>query len=67
MRRLMTMVATDRMDLTPLVTHRFALDDLRDAYDLFSHQRDGVMKVAIYPAGVPAAATSRWEAVDATC
>jgi 2-desacetyl-2-hydroxyethyl bacteriochlorophyllide A dehydrogenase len=67
MRRLMTMVATTRMDLTPLVTHHFALDDLRDAYDLFSHQRDGVMKVAIYPAGVPAAATSRWEAVDATC
>jgi threonine dehydrogenase-like Zn-dependent dehydrogenase len=41
MRRLMTMVAMDRMDLTPLVTHRFALDDLRDAHDLFSHQRDG--------------------------
>ena len=49
MRRLMTMVAHHRVDLTPLVTHRFALDDLLDAYDLFSHQRDGVMKVAILP------------------
>jgi alcohol dehydrogenase len=49
MRRLMAMVERDRMDLTPLITHRFALDDLRDAYEVFSHQRDGVMKVAIFP------------------
>jgi threonine dehydrogenase-like Zn-dependent dehydrogenase len=49
MRRLMSMVERKRIDLTPLITHRFALDDLRDAYELFSHQRDGVMKVAIYP------------------
>jgi threonine dehydrogenase-like Zn-dependent dehydrogenase len=54
MRRLMTMVASDRIDLMPLVTHRFALDDIRDAYDLFSRQGDGVMKVALYPQGVPA-------------
>jgi alcohol dehydrogenase len=54
MRRLMTMVASDRIDLMSLVTHRFALDDIRDAYDLFSRQGDGVMKVAVYPQGVPA-------------
>jgi 2-desacetyl-2-hydroxyethyl bacteriochlorophyllide A dehydrogenase len=65
MRRLMTMVATGRMDLTPLVTHRFALDDLRDAYDLFSHQRDRVMKVAIYPHGVPSNEPERLDMVSA--
>jgi len=65
MRRLMTMVATGRMDLTPLVTHRFALDDLHDAYDLFSHQRGGVMKVAIYPHGVPASERTRLESISA--
>jgi 2-desacetyl-2-hydroxyethyl bacteriochlorophyllide A dehydrogenase len=65
MRRLMNMVATGRMDLTPLVTHRFALDDLHDAYDLFSHQRDGVMKVAIYPHGVPAHDPARLETISA--
>jgi threonine dehydrogenase-like Zn-dependent dehydrogenase len=54
MRRLMMLVATERIDLTPLVTHRFALADLRDAYDVFSQQREQVMKVAIYPQGVPA-------------
>ena len=53
MRRLMAMVAEQRMDLTPLVTHRFALEDIKDAYDLFSRQGDGVMKVALYPAAVP--------------
>lgn len=49
MRRLMEVIASDRIDLTPMVTHRFKLDDIEAAYDLFSHQRDGVLKVAITP------------------
>ena len=49
MRRLMAVVASGRVDLTPMVTHRFALDDIVEAYELFSHQRDGVLKVAITP------------------
>jgi threonine dehydrogenase-like Zn-dependent dehydrogenase len=32
-----------------MVTHRFKLDDIEKAYELFSHQRDGVLKVAITP------------------
>jgi threonine dehydrogenase-like Zn-dependent dehydrogenase len=47
MRRLMEAVASGRADLKPLVTHRFKLDQIEEAYDLFSHQRDGVLKVAI--------------------
>jgi threonine dehydrogenase-like Zn-dependent dehydrogenase len=53
MRRLMAMVQNGRVDLTPLVTHRFALDDITDAYELFSHQQDRVMKVALYPGALP--------------
>lgn len=49
MRRLMAMVSEHRMDLTPLITHRFALDDIQDAYELFSRQGDGVLKVALFP------------------
>jgi len=49
MRRLMDIVSSGRIDLTPLVTHRFKLDQIEAAYDLFSHQRDGVLKVAITP------------------
>lgn len=32
-----------------MVTHRFKLDDIGAAYDLFANQRDGVLKVAISP------------------
>lgn len=49
MRRLMDVIASHRVDLKPLVTHRFKLDDIEVAYDLFGHQRDGVLKVAITP------------------
>jgi alcohol dehydrogenase len=65
MRRLLAMVATGRMDLTPLVTHRFNLTDLKEAYDLFSHQRDGVMKVALYPNGIPGLAETERATVSA--
>jgi threonine dehydrogenase-like Zn-dependent dehydrogenase len=53
MRRLMSMVLHDRLDLTPLVTHAFTLEQLPEAFELFSHAAAGVMKVGIYPAGVP--------------
>jgi alcohol dehydrogenase len=49
MRRLMDVIAAGRLDVTPLVTHRFRLDDIEAAYDLFANQRDGVLKVAITP------------------
>lgn len=49
MRRLINVVAAGRVDLRPFVTHRFKLDDIEAAYDLFAHQRDGVLKVAITP------------------
>lgn len=47
MRRLMDVVASGRVDLRPMVTHRFTLDRIEEAYEPFSHQRDGVLKVAI--------------------
>jgi len=49
MRRLMAMIEHRRVDLAPLVTHHFALDRIEEAFDLFSSQRDGVLKVALYP------------------
>ena len=49
MRRLMSMIEGGRVDLGPLVTHRYSLDRIVDAYELFAHQRDGVLKVAITP------------------
>jgi len=49
MRRLMELVRAGRLDLTPLLTHSFALEDIHKAYDLFGERRDGVIKVAIKP------------------
>ena len=45
----MAVVGTGRLDTVPLVTHRFALDDIEEAYALFAAQRDGVLKVALRP------------------
>jgi alcohol dehydrogenase len=49
MRRLMETVRHGRVDLTPLLTHSYTLDNIVEAYDLFASRRDGVLKVAIRP------------------
>jgi len=49
MRRLMAVIDSGRMDLSPMVTHRFPLARIVEAYDLFANQRDGVLKIAITP------------------
>jgi threonine dehydrogenase-like Zn-dependent dehydrogenase len=46
---LMALVKGGRLDLAGLVTHRFGLDDIEAAYELFANQEDGVVKVAITP------------------
>lgn len=45
---LMRLVESKRIDLTPLLTHHFSLDNIVEAYDLFSQQRDNVLKVAVH-------------------
>jgi threonine dehydrogenase-like Zn-dependent dehydrogenase len=47
MRRMLSVISSGRVDLGGLVTHRFKLDQIEEAYDLFANQRDGVLKVAI--------------------
>ena len=49
MRRLMAVIESGRVDLSGMVTHRFALDDIEQAYELFANQRDGVLKIALTP------------------
>ena len=49
MRRLMEVVRSGRVDLTPLLTHRFSLDQIAEGYKLFGERGDGVLKVAIKP------------------
>jgi threonine dehydrogenase-like Zn-dependent dehydrogenase len=47
MYRLMRLVEAGRIDLKPLLTHRFNLDEIATAYDLFASHRDHVLKIAI--------------------
>jgi threonine dehydrogenase-like Zn-dependent dehydrogenase len=49
MRKLMDLVRAGRLDGSHMITHRFALDDIEDAYELFGNQRDGVVKVGLTP------------------
>jgi alcohol dehydrogenase len=45
----MALVQHGRLDLTPMLTHRYPLERITDAYELFANRRDGVLKVAIMP------------------
>lgn len=67
MRRLMAMIENRRVDLSPLVTHHFALDQIEEAFDLFSNQRDKVLKVALYPDAARADRRRRGVLVDTEC
>lgn len=49
MRRLMEMVRQNRVDLTPLITHRYSLNEIVEAYEIFGERRDGIMKAAVKP------------------
>ena len=41
------LISEGKIDTTPLITHTFPLNRIEEAYDLFEHRRDGVIKVAI--------------------
>ena len=49
MRSLMEVVSQGRVDLTQLQTHRFSLEKIAEAYELFGGRLDGVLKVVITP------------------
>ena len=44
---ILRLIAEGRIDTTPLITHRYPLDKIEEAYRLFESKADGVMKVDI--------------------
>ena len=44
---ILNLIATGRLDTTPLITHRYPLSRIEEAYRLFESKRDGVIKVAV--------------------
>ena len=47
---ILSLIEAGEIDTTPLITHRFKLEDIEEAYRIFENKLDGVFKVAITPA-----------------
>ena len=45
--RILELIAAGKLDTTALITHRFPLSQIEEAYRVFGNRLDGVMKVAI--------------------
>lgn len=41
------LIEEGKIDITPLITHRFKLADIEEAYRIFENRLDGVIKIAI--------------------
>lgn len=44
---ILRLIEEGKIDTTPLITHRFALKDIEEAYRIFENRLDGVIKVAV--------------------
>lgn len=42
------LIEQGKIDTTPLITHRFPLNQIEEAYRIFENKEDGVIKIAIY-------------------
>ena len=42
------LIAEGKIDTTPLITHRFPLSKIEEAYRIFENKEEGVIKIAIY-------------------
>lgn len=46
---ILQLIAEGKIDTTPLITHRFPLEEIEEAYRIFENRLDGVIKIAVYP------------------
>lgn len=47
--QILELIEAGQIDTTPLITHRFKLEDIEEAYHVFENKQDGVIKIAIEP------------------
>jgi threonine dehydrogenase-like Zn-dependent dehydrogenase len=46
---ILSLIEAGKIDTTPLITHRYKLADIAEAYHLFENKLDGVIKVVVEP------------------
>lgn len=46
---ILSLIEQGKIDTTPLITHRYKLDDIEEAYRVFENRLDNVIKIAIKP------------------
>ena len=46
---ILCLIEAGKIDTTPLITHRFGLRDIEEAYHIFENKLEGVIKIAIMP------------------
>ncbi len=44
---ILKLIAQGKIDTTPLITHTFPLSEIAQAYDIFEHKKENVIKVAV--------------------
>ncbi|MDD6142290.1 MAG: alcohol dehydrogenase [bacterium] len=44
---ILSLIVEGKIDTTPLITHRFKLEDIEEAYRIFENKLDGVIKIAV--------------------
>lgn len=50
-RRALSLAAQNKIDLKPLITHQFPLNDINQAFDTFTKRIDNAIKVIVHPQG----------------
>ncbi len=48
-RDILSLIEAGKIDTTPLISHRFRLNEIDEAYRIFENRLDGVIKIAILP------------------
>ena len=46
---ILTLIEAGKIDATPLITHRYRLENIEEAYRVFEKKLDGVIKIAVEP------------------
>lgn len=45
---ILRLIKEGKIDTTPLITRRFPLSQIEEAYRIFENKEDGVIKIALY-------------------